>query len=210
MRYELLRYVDPDFFSWLASLDPSKTGSKATFNKRVTMGYIAMDTLATWADDRHFHVPDGMGAISQMAYFMTPGGKSSGKNLRLFVAFIYGNHDRAVVMEITLLQLLLTPLGVRTPTGRKIHVPLVPSIAVPNDGVPIRDALINPSEESYLGVREEETVNFLVNEPKLAKDAPPPNPKRHLIIELGHPALAEGTINKNPELESLATSGGRP
>jgi hypothetical protein len=139
-----------------------------------------------------------------MTYLMTSGGK------RLFVAFVYGAGDRCVLMEIPLLPLMLTPLGVRTPTGRKSFVPLVPVISAPNDGVAIFNADINPAEESYIGVREEETVDFLVNEPKPVNgDVPPTPPKRHLILEIGHPALAEGTINKNRELESLAASGGR-
>jgi hypothetical protein len=59
-------------------------------------------------------------------------------------------------------------------------------------------------------VREEETVDFLVKEPKpVNSNTPPTPPKRHLILEIGHPALAEATINKNRELESLAVSGGR-
>jgi hypothetical protein len=76
--------------------------------------------------------------------------------------------------------------------------------------VAIFNADINAAEESYIGVREEETVDFLVNEAKpINGNAPPTPPKRHLILEIGHPALAEGTINKNRELESLAASGGR-
>lgn len=208
MKYDIQRFDDPAFFKWLDGLDPSRTGSKCGFNKAVIMGYVAMDALATWADDRFYSVPDGMGNISMMSYFMTSEGK------RLFVAFIYGSNygsnNRAVLMEITTLQLLVAPLGVRTPTGRKIMVPLVPSIGAPNDKKPLRNAMINPSEESFIGVREEEDVNFLINVKQQTTEDKPPEIKTYLKVEIGHPALAMSTVNHNLELASLAVTGGNP
>lgn len=204
MKYEIQRFDDPAFFKWLDGLDPFRTGSKCGFNKAVIMGYVAMDALATWADDRFYSVPDGMGNISMMSYFMTSEGK------KVFVAFIYGNNNRAVIMEITLLQLLVAPLGVRTPTGRKIMVPLVPSIAAPNDKKPLRNAMINPQDESYLGVREEEDINFLINVKPQTTEDKTPEIKTYLKVEIGHPALAMATINQNLELASLAVTGGNP
>lgn len=197
MQYEIERFADPAFFTWLNSLGPHNNGTTHLFNKVLACGYASFDVLETWSEDREYMIPDLPELPSLVTYFFTSEGK------RIFVAFVYGHNQHALLTEITMVQLAILPVGVRTVSGKRLQTPVYTIISAPDDSKPINHQFIGqPASGAYLGIHEIEraTDPFAV----AFEGAAPVLQRKLLRLDIGHPLLAASHVNTHGGLLSLS------
>ena len=197
MQYEIERFNDPAFFTWLNSLGPHKTGTAHLFNKVLMCGFAAFDVLETWGEDRTYLIPDLPDLPSMVTYFFTSEGK------RIFVAFVYGHGQHALLTEITMVQLAILPVGVRTVSGKRLQTLVHTIISAPDDSKPINHQFIaQPACGAYLGMHE---IERPADPFAAVTDGTMPVSQRKLLrLDIGHPLLAASHVNTHGGLLTLS------
>lgn len=200
MQYEIERFNDPAFFTWLDSLGPHKAGTTHLFNKVLVCGYAAFDVLETWGENRAYLIPDLPELPSMVTYFFNSEGK------RIFAAFIYGHGQHALLIEITIVQLAMLPTGVRTVSGKRLQTPVHTIISAPDDGKPINHQFIaQPACGAYLGVHE---IERPADPFAVVTDGTMQVIQRKLLrLDIGHPLLAASHVNTHAGLLTLSLPG---
>ena len=192
--YIIHRHADLSFFNWLAKLEPSRSGEIANLNKELFCTYIAYDALTAWVDERIYTLPSKLPAISELTYFGTS------KAERIFCGALFGDGKRAILFEISTLQLLLLPFGVRHEDSETILEPALRyEIHLPDDKKPAN--LIQQNGYAGLMISEETQSDPLaVINPLTGLKPILPN---RLRIDAYLPELANVHFNQSPVLDSL-------
>jgi hypothetical protein len=143
------------------------------------------DALKDWTESRYYSIPDLPSPPIEMVYFTTTTGR------RVFCAVLIGDGLRAVLFEVTHLQLAIVSLGIRTRTGACYVAATSDRLVVPDDGVNVVWSMIDADHGRYLGISEE--TKQLSGEMALR-------------VDLGVPEFAALHVNSSPALNCL--SGG--
>lgn len=197
-RFPLESRGNLEFFDWLEHLSKASHKQTMLFNGQLACGYAHYDALATWREDRCYRIQSTPATPARLVHFLSSGGR------RIFAGVVFDR--KAVLFEISLVQLFILPVGIRTDTGLVYRPPLHPIIAAPDDGVPILQSFSDNQEGIYLGFREEEEEVDPMAKP-LADIAyqsnPPPATLKRVVFDVGHRSLMPARVNMDPALLSM-------
>jgi hypothetical protein len=139
MLHTIKRYPqEKAFFDWLSGLKPDSTNNTSYFDGRLHCVWIPANILDAWNQTQRYSVGDIPLPIQAVQYFITP---SRSPRRRVFAALKYpGSPERAVIVAVTPLQLLVQCKGLILSSGQQLPVNICSEIAV-FDEQPINEVL---------------------------------------------------------------------
>ena len=193
--YLIHRNTDLQFFDWLASLNPSRSGEIASLNKQLFCTYVAYDALSTWVDSRVFQLPLNFPQVEQLVWLGTSEAK------RMFCGALYAKGQKALLFEVFPLQLMMLPFGVCNEGGQEYQPAMHFELHLPDDKRPVSNIFTLKNDGCGLMLSEVPLPEPL--RPHDQFQETPRQPQTRLRIDACLPDLVSVQFNQSPVLDSI-------